>query len=174
MKALAVISLILTLFVEYAKAQQDTLKPKLIAVEDASKHLGEFVTVFAQAADFDPRGQNKYLYFESNYPNQQLPIIIKNNEVNPPIKLKWSVMARKSKEYFTGTVTAYNEEPDTSVRTDAKRIKKEWDGKTIYFYSDGKRITGSVNHVVNIPLYPVDLRGKPVIIITEQNQIGRN
>lgn len=158
--------LILSIVVISEASAQDTIK-----VADAANYVGKIVTFRAQPLTFDSRAENIYLYYFGHWSNQWLTVIVKRTNGKNRIKLKRDIMFGLRTVYFTGTITKYSEEPDTTANYDIKSIQKEF--KETHPVTVAA-IPGSIFHQGYVPTTgPIDLRGKMVMIITEQSQIGK-
>jgi hypothetical protein len=152
--------------VKPAFSQADTAKTPVVTPQEAINYIGKKVTVYAKAEDFDPRKENRYLFFGAKYPNQCLTIILKPDSTGSPLKLKWSIIARKATAYFTGVITIYKGKPDKTVRPDAEKLNNQ----KFVIYPDGKTpVTGVLR--LRIPTYPIDLYNHPIMIIDKLEQV---
>lgn len=142
-----------------ASAQQN------ISLKDVTNYIGKEVTVNPQVLDFDSKPDYVYLYFGERYPNQKLTVIIKR-----PIKVKLPVLLGRETASFTGTITRYSGNPDSSANYDIDEIKKEAE-KDKQLLIGGKDMTGHFGYTPHN--HPVDLQGKLVMFVTDQKHISK-
>lgn len=164
MKSLLLLTLSFIAVISKSQAQDS------IRVRDASYHVGQKVTFLSQAADFDSRMDATYLYFGDRYPKQWLTVIVKRTNEKKHIKLKRNIMLGRKMVYFTGTITSYTGEPDSSATYDIVSIKRDIETDR-QLTIGGTPMTAHFNYTARTT--PIDLRNKLVMIITEQDQIGR-
>ena len=159
------ILLLIFILLSFKLFAQDTIR-----IIDAKNYVGRNVTFRSQVSDFDSRKDYTYLHFGGHYPNQDFSIIINRENAGKPVKLKRNIMLGREMVYFTGTVTIYNGPPDTTsnykteaIRKDAERDRALTIGGTPYTTHFG----------YNPRTIPIDLKGKLVMVISEQKQIGK-
>jgi hypothetical protein len=149
----------------YKASAQDTIN-----VMQAADYINKTVTFCPQVSDFDSKQDNIYLYFGERFPKQKLAVIIKRTNGKKRIKLKRDIMLGREMVYFTGIITVYNGEPDTSANYDTDAIKSDIETDKPMFIGNQHGM-GHMNYTART--VPVDLKGKLVMIITDQKQIGR-
>ena len=159
--------LLILSFIAISKAAaQDTIR-----LADAVSHIGQKVTFCTQAADFDSRTENTYLYFGNRYPNQTLTVIVKRTNGEKNITLSRDIVLGRVMVYFTGTIISYTGKPDTSASYDIAAIKKDIETHRLTLIIGGMPMKGHFNYIPRTE--PINLKGKLVMMITEQDQIGK-
>jgi len=136
-----------------------------ISLRDVASYVDKEVTVNPQVLDFDSKKDYVYLYLGERYPNQKLTVIIKR-----PIKVKLPILLGREIASFTGTITRYSGNPDSSANYNIDNIKKEAE-KDKQLLISGKEMTGHFGYTPHD--HPVDLQGKLVMLITGQKQISK-
>lgn len=146
-------------------AQTDTSKIQVIKPEDASKYIGQRVTVYGKAAGFESREVNRYFFYGDKYPNQIFTVIVKPDSAGNRLKMNWSTMARKATVYFTGVIEVYHGKKDKTKDPQQERLAKALKERPLYF--EGKPI--ALKPVSQD--YAIDLRDKLVMVIDREDQI---
>ena len=136
-----------------------------ISLRDVASYVDKEVTVNPQVLDFDSKKDYVYLYLGERYPNQKLTVIIKR-----PIKVKLPILLGREIASFTGIITRYSGNPDSSANYGIDEIKKEA-GKDKQLLIGGKEMTGHFGYIPHNG--PVNLQGKLVMFITNQKQISK-
>lgn len=136
-----------------------------ISLKDVASYVDKEATVNPQVLDFDSKKGYVYLYLGERYPNQKLTVIIKR-----PLKVKLPILLGREVASFTGTITRYSGNPDSSANYDIDNIQKEAE-KDKQLLIGGKEMTGHFGYTPHD--HPVDLQGKLVMFITDQKQISK-
>jgi len=96
--------------------------------------------------------------------------MVKKHNGTKPIKLNTDVLIGRQMAYFTGTIVNYDGQPDSSANPDSKKLSNK-------INVDRPMTIGGtpvMGHMIYKPkTTPVDLKGKLVMIISDQKQIGK-
>ncbi|MCQ6958810.1 hypothetical protein [Mucilaginibacter aquariorum] len=150
----------------FKTAAQDT-----VACKDLPAYLGRKITLQMRAVDFDMRKENIYLYYGNRYPEQEFTVIIKRNNGKKRIKLNKNIIVGRATAPLIGYITTYDGEPDTTKNYDDAAVKREFEkGIPAEIIAIKAPIIFSMKYRPRTA--PIDLKGKLVMFITEQWQIG--
>jgi len=166
MKALFIIALFCS-EVSFKAAAQDTT----ISYKELPTYISRKVTLLLPVLDFDVRRDYIYLYMGGWYPEQKFTVIIKRNNGKHHIRLANDIILGRVIPSITGFVTTYDEEPDTTKNYNDADIKKEFEkGRPMEVYAF--HLKGMMYRKYEPRTTPIDLRGKLVMFVTLQKQIG--
>jgi len=165
MKRLLITFFLGILSISCVSAQTDT-----IGLNQIRQYINKTVTIKVQTTDFDSKAECWYLYALGFYPNQRFTIMVKKHNGTKPIKLSTDVLIGRQMVYFTGTIVNYDGQPDSSANPDIKKLSNK-------INVDRPMTIGGtpvMGHMVYKPkTIPVNLKGKLVMIISDQKQIGK-
>ncbi|NHA07642.1 hypothetical protein G7092_27835 [Mucilaginibacter sp. HC2] len=166
MKALFIITLFCSAVSIKATAQDST-----ISYKELPAYIGRKVTFLLPVTDFDVRREYIYLYMGNRYPDQEFTIIVKRNKGKKHIRLNKDIILGRVIAPFTGFISAYDEGPDTTKNYNDAAIKKEFEkGQPMEIYA--LHLHGMMSRKYEPRTTPIDLRGKLVMLVTLQKQIG--
>ncbi|MES2268278.1 MAG: hypothetical protein V4520_16065 [Bacteroidota bacterium] len=150
----------------FKASAQDTVN-----YQNLPAYKGRKITIVMPVEDFDLRKEFIYLYMGNRYPNQKFTVIVNRKNGDKRIKLKNDVILGRVMVSLTGYITTYDGEPDTTENYDYSAIKKEYekDRPMVFLASN----TPVMVHTTYSPRTgPIDLRGRLVMVISDQKQIG--
>jgi hypothetical protein len=150
----------------FKASAQDT-----VACKDLSAYTGRKVTIQMRAAGFDMRREYIYLYYGNGYPEQDFTVMIKRNDGKKRIKLNKDIILGLATAPLTGYIATYDGEPDSTKNYDDAAVKKEYEKVRPVV------IIAFNQPAIMRPIYPprkgpINLKGKLVMLITQQWQIG--
>jgi hypothetical protein len=165
MKTLSILILFCSV-VSFKATAQDTIQYK-----DLPAYVGRKVKVVMHVIGFDLRKEYIYLYMGNFYPDQELTIIVKRYNGKKRIRLNKDIILGQVAVSLTGYIAFYDEGPDTTKSYNDPGINKAFEkvhsGNFIGLNTPFKwhrRYTPRTE--------PIDLRGKLMMLITQQKQIG--
>lgn len=160
------IVLFFSLFPNLKADAQDTVR-----CDDLPAYVGRKVTIAMPVVEFDLRQDYIYLYMGNYYPNQKFTIIVKRNNGKKRIRLNEDIILGRAIASFTGYIAKDNEEPDTTKNYYDAAIKKEFEKEQqCVIMVKNQPATFYVEY--NPRKGPIDLKGKLVMVIIQQKQIG--
>lgn len=153
--------------ISFKATAQDTT----ISYKDLPAYIGRKVTLRMQVLDFDMRKDYIYLYMGGWYPEQEITVIIKRDNGKKRMRLSKDVILGRVIAPFIGFITTYDEGPDTTKNYNDAAIKKEFEkGQPMEIYA--LHLHGMMSRKYEPRTTPIDLRGKLVMLVTLQKQIG--
>jgi len=165
MKSFLVVSfLVLSLT---AKSRSQT---NIVNLRDIPENLNKEITIQTQVIDFDSRGDYWYLYIGDHYPNQRFTIMVKKVNGTKRMKLNMDILLGRKIANFTGTVTRYEGNPDSSANPEIEKIRQEIEQPRPLTIGESTGM-GYFHYIPKTA--PVDLQGKLVMLITDKKQIGK-
>ena len=141
-----------------------------ISLKDVDANIGKWVTIKCLVLDFDSRTNFLYLYAGNRFPNQLLSIIVKRDTNGKKLKIDKDIILGRKMVCFTGKLVNYDGAPDTTALTDQAMLKREEERpQPVVIEYNGQR--GTMRHIYQPRTGPIDLKGKPVMIIDDKRQI---
>ncbi len=152
--------------VSFKAAAQDT-----VAHNKLPAYISRKVKLVMSVADFDLRKEYIYLYMGNFYPNQKFTVIVKRNDGKKHIKLNKDIILGRVMVAITGYISTFDGEPDTTKNYDDAAIKKEFErGRPMILMMTNQ--PGMMYRKYIPRTEPIDLKGKLVMLVTSQKQIG--
>jgi hypothetical protein len=119
---------------------------------------------------FDLGKEYIYLYMGNFYPDQELTIIVKRYNGKKRIRLNKDIILGRVAVSLTGYIATYDEEPDATKSYNDAAIKKEFEkGRPVTI---GRYLPAIWHHKYTPSTEPINLKGKLVMLVTQQKQIG--
>lgn len=145
--------------------------PDTISLNDINANIGKRVTIKCLVLDFDSRANLLYLYAGNRFPNQLLSIIVKREANGKKLKIDKDIILGRKMVCFTGKLVNYEGAPDTTVLTDQAMLKREVERpQPIVIEYNGQH--GTMRRTYQPRTGPIDLKGKPAMIIDDKKQVG--
>jgi len=142
-----------------------------VSYRNLPAYVGRKVTLIMPVFGFDMRREYIYLYLGDCYPRQKLTVIVKRNNGKKRIRLNKDIILGQVIASLKGFITTYDGEPDTTKNYGDDDVKKEFEkDRPVEIMAFHQAAT--MRYIYEPRKEPIDLRGKLVMFITEQKQIG--